>query len=539
MSEIVRVFVKHGFAELVHRMHLSRFLPNRSETGIHSNDIPIAQRLRMSFEELGPTFVKLGQLLATRSDLLPDSVIEEFSKLQDNVNTLSFSEIESFIESEWKKPIASLCTEFSETPMAAASIAQVHGAVLRTGERVAIKIQRPGIAKTIHSDISILRGLSALLEKYVPESRTFNPQGIVEEFFNTILEELDFRIEANNIRRIQNNLSHFERVVIPKVYTDYSTTRILVMERFDGLRFSDREAIIARGMDPSDIVEIGSSIFFHMVMIDGLFHGDLHPGNLFILNDGKIGIIDFGIVGRLSRKVQDAILIMFTALVDEDYESLAYEYVNLCHSTGPIDIPHLQKELMDTISPFVGMSLGEVNVGRLLLRSTSIAVRNRLVVPRELMLLFKAMVTIEAMGKKLDPHFDLMKNGTGLARKVLTNRYSKERILREMVIIGRDAHSLIESGPRLLKRFLKVWAQNQFAFNTRNADIEELAKVLRLSSHALASSIFAVGLMGVGVALLKHSSPIDFFGFPIASWIFVGGGAFIGGKALFQIGKKR
>ena len=288
--------------------------------------------------------------------------------------------------------------------MAAASIAQVHGAVLKTGERVAVKVQRPGIERLIYNDISILRGLAVLLEKYIPESRPSIPTAIVEEFFKTILYELDFVVEANNIRRIQANLKVLPRIAIPHVYSQFSSARLLVLERFEGVRFSDREAIVAKGLNPSEFVEIGSEAFFHMVMEDGIFHGDLHPGNLFILNDGRIGIIDFGIVGRLSRRVRDSIIIMFTALIDEDFETLASEYVTLCQDVGQTDLALLQKDLMDTISPYVGMSLGEVNVGRLLMSSTAIAVRHHLVVPRELLLLFKAMVTIEALGKKLDPN---------------------------------------------------------------------------------------------------------------------------------------
>ncbi len=538
VREILGVLVSHGFADLVHRMKLSRFLPTRYTEIPRLQQVPFAERLRRSFEELGPTFVKLGQLLATRPDLIPEPVVEELQKLQDAVVGVPYKEIQRALEMEWKRPLTDIFSEFEETPMAAASIAQVHGAVLKTGERVAVKIQRPGIAPVIHNDISILRGLAQLMDRYIPESRPFNPRGLVEEFFHTILEELDFRVESNNIRKIKSNLTVFERIRIPRVHEEVSTNRVLVLERFDGIRFSDREAIIGAGIKPSDIVELGSDVFFHMVMMDGLFHGDLHPGNLFVLPDGHIGIIDFGIVGRLSRKVQDSILILFTSLIEEDYETLAFEYINLCNPSGATDIHRLQKDLMDTISPYVGMSLGELNAGRLLLRSTSIAVRHRLQVPRELMLLFKAMVTIEAMGKKLEPNFDIMQVGTKLAKKVLTSRYSKERVMRDFLVIGRDTQGLIENLPRLLKRFLRVWSQNNFAFETRSPETADLSLSVKLLAHTWVVSTLSTALFALGIVFLIQDRDPQILGLPVTAAISLGISFVVLVRTMMILGKR-
>ncbi|MFM8312945.1 MAG: ABC1 kinase family protein, partial [Deltaproteobacteria bacterium] len=392
VTEIVRILVKHGFADLLNRMNLSKFSQEKEIVNPIYSSLSIPERLRLSFEELGPSFVKLGQLLATRSDLIPEAYVEEFSKLQDNVATIPFDEIRSFLETELKAPIDQIFTDFETTPKAAASIAQVHFAALKSGEKVAIKIQRPGIEKIIQNDISILRGIAVLLEKYIPEVEPFNPVGLVEEFFQSIVFELDFRVESNNIRKIKQNLKDLPKIKIPEVYESVSSSKVLVLERFEGIRFSDREAILQAGIDPKSIIEVGADAFFHMVMRDGIFHGDLHPGNLFVLPDGKIGIIDFGIVGRLGKRVKDSIISMFIAIIDEDYESLASEYLNLCSPANDTDLNLLQKDLMDTLSPYVGMSLGDVNAGKLLLRSTYIAAQHHLQVPRELMLLFRAIM---------------------------------------------------------------------------------------------------------------------------------------------------
>ena len=236
--------MRHGYADLIHRMKLNRFIPKRYMAIPRFKNLPPAERLRESFEELGPTFVKFGQLLASRPDLIPEDIITELEKLQDDVKTIPFPTLKRFMEKELDQPLEEIFESIEEAPMAAASIAQVHGAVLKTGERVAVKIQRPGVERIIKNDISILRGLATLLETYVPESQPFNPTGMVAEFFKTILYELDFGVEANNIGRIRKNMEVFPKVAVPKVYSDFSTSRILVLERFEGVRFSDREAVL-------------------------------------------------------------------------------------------------------------------------------------------------------------------------------------------------------------------------------------------------------------------------------------------------------
>lgn len=519
VREILGVLGKHGFAEILHRMKLTRFLPTRYSERPRFQHLPPQERLRMSFEELGPTFVKLGQLMATRPDLIPEAYVEEFEKLQDKVPGVSFTQIREAIEKELKTSMSSVFAEFDEVPIAAASIAQVHRATLVSGERVAVKVQRPDIEKQIVNDVSILRGLAILLEKYIPESKVLNPTGLVEEFFRTILWELDFRVEANNIRRIKRNLAELEKISIPEVYTRFSTERLLALQLFEGIRFSDREAIIAAGIDPVEIVKLGTDAFFHMVMKDGLFHGDLHAGNLFVMKDSRIGIIDFGIVGRLTRRVRDSIIIMFTAIVDEDFDTLASEYVSLCQSTGMTDVGLLQKDLMDSISPYIGMALGEVNIGKVLLRSTSVATKHNLQVPRELMLLFRAILTIEALGKKLDPNFDLLPAGIRLARQTISNRYSKERVMHDLILVGRDVQRLMEITPRLMKRYLHHWEQNHFAFEVRNKDTRALASVIRQSSQTALLCVLCIGMFSVGVTLLFMDRAPQVFGISLFALI--------------------
>lgn len=537
VREIVTVFASHGFADLVHRMQLSRLLPARVAERPRYQEIPPAQRLRAAFEELGPSFVKLGQLLATRPDLIPEVFVEEFAKLQDRANQIPFSEIKQLVESELGGSLEALFASFDQNPTAAASIAQVHFAVLHTGEKVAVKVQRPGIDKIVQNDISVLRGLASILERTVPETKTFNPTGLVEEFFRTILQETDFLIEANNIRRIGKNLADNPKIAIPQVYLKQSSRRVLTLERFEGIRFSDREAILAAGINPLSIVEAGSEAFFHMVMHDGLFHGDLHGGNLFVLPDGRIGMIDFGIVGRLSRNVRDSVITMFIAIINEDYDTLADEYIGLCRTTGPTQGVLLQKDLMDTISPYVGMSLGEINIGQLLLRSTSIAVRHHLQVPRELMLLFKAILTIESLGKRLEPGFDILSIGHQLARQALSVRYSRERIARDLLIMGRDFQTLLEISPRILRRFLSHWAANDFSIEHRNPDTARVAQSVLIAARVVGWSVISAGSFAVACLHLWRNPSALFLGLPAESLLWLGFALFASAAGLWPLRK--
>ena len=536
-SEILTTFARHGFATFVQRMKLERLVKGAQTA--EEPHVPVPVRLRRAFEELGPTFVKLGQLLASRPDLIPESYIEEFERLQDNVSSVPFPQIKAHVEAELGKPLEAVFADFDETPIAAASIGQVHGAILKTGEKVAVKIQRPGIEPLIQNDVSILRGIAQLLERYVPETKTLNPVGLVEEFFRTILYELDFLVEANNIRRIKKNLENLPKIRVPKVYTEFSTPRVLVLERFEGIRFTDRKAVVEAGINPMDIVSAGSDAFSQMVMRDGLFHADLHGGNLFVLPDGTIGIIDFGIVGRLSHRVQDSILSMFTALIDEDFETVASEYLDLCQATGSSDPAALQKDLMDVISPYMGMRLGQVNVGKLLLRSTSIAAKHNLQVPRELMLLFKAIFTIEALGKKLEPEFDILQVGYRQARSVLTLRYSKERVFKDLIVIGRDLQLLAERIPRIGKRFLRQWAQSGFAFETRSPDTARLARAFRQFTYHAVAAVLALSLTALGIVLLILDRGPWILGVPVWAFLALSSAFSILGQSLWVLRKAR
>ncbi len=528
LRQILAVFSKYGFVDIVDRMDLGKFLPSRLAAFAESQaDLSTQERLRMAFEELGPTFVKFGQLLSTRPDLVPEAFIEEFTKLQDNVQTLSYETIKAVVEGELKRPIEQAFAQFDVKPLASASIAQVHEARLHSGEKVVIKVQRPEIEKIIDTDVSLLAFLAGLLEKYIPESRVFSPKTIVSEFFRTLEFELDFVIEANNIQKISENMASIQEVVIPKVYKHLSTHKVLTLERLEGIRLNDLKGMDALGIDRKRIVHLGARAFFKSVMIDGLFHGDLHGGNMFVLPGNRLGIIDFGIVGRLSEKSRDQLANMFLALLTEDYETLCYQYAELGISGPSVDFDAFQREVRNAISPYVGLSITDVNSGKILIEATKIAAKYNIKIPGDWMIVFKAILTTEGMGRTLDPEFDLLATGKELVKDLVKNQYSMQRLSRDFLWVAKDVATLLQVLPRQIRWMFRKFNSNDFAFEIKSPDLENLRHQLDINGRRVSASVLVAGLFVASSIALQHASGHKIWDYPIFSVIYFVIGCFV------------
>lgn len=492
------MFAKNGFQNVAEKIRLGRFLLERLSRPDIERYTP-AERLRMAFEELGPTFVKLGQVLATRPDLVPPEFVEEFKRLHDQVAPIPFEAVESVLEEQFGTGIQEVFRDIEPVPLAAASIAQVHRATLVDGTEVVVKIQRPGIADIIADDVNVLYYIAELLQKYVAEARPFNPVGIVDEFFKTFDLETNFIIEANNIRRFHENFKDDPTVKIPHVYFEYSGRRVLVLEALKGVPLSQKAALEQVGIDRLKVMRAGIRCYFRQVFRFGLFHGDLHAGNLFILPDNGIGLVDFGIVGRLNRRVQDAIANMFVALYVEDYERLAYEYVELAPYSDAINVDEFAKDLQDLLAPYFGLSLKNVDLGRLLMDSTAIAARHRLVLPTELMLFFKSIVTVEGMAHMIMKDFNLLDHALEFAEEIVKAKYSPDRLKEEVGHFGRDTSALLKGLPRQLKQFVRKINHPDFAFKLSLVELDELKRSVETSSN-----IIFLGLV-IGSLILSAS----------------------------------
>lgn len=532
LQTIARVFARYGFQSLAERIRLGRFIAERL-TGIDIEEFSPAERLRMAFEELGPTFVKLGQLLATRPDLIPEEFCEEFKQLHDRVQPLPFERMKATLEAHfggdpesgaWQRVFES----FDPEPIGTASIAQVYRARLRSGHDVVVKVQRPGITEVIKNDIGVLYFLAERIQQFVPELAVFNPVGVVDEFFKTLELEVNFNVEANNIKRFQQNFRDDPSIKIPHVFLEYSGPKVLVLEALPGAPLSQPASLAQAGVDRSEIMRIGIRCYFKQVFVHGLFHGDLHAGNLFILPDGRVGLIDFGIVGRLSERVRDSIANMFIALYSEDYERLAYEYVDVAPFREPVDVDVFAKDLQDLLAPHFGLNLRSVNLGRLLMASTAVAARHRLVLPSDLMLFFKSIVTVEGMGRTIQPEFDLLPHAIEFASELAGQAFKFDRLKSDALAFSRDAAVLTKTLPRQLRQIVRRINHPEFAFRFSLVELDELKRSVEASANLLFLGLVIGSLILSASAAMFLTGESRVFGIPVLSALLYSGAGALG-----------
>jgi len=492
----------------VEKLNLDSFLKGNSEVasadGSDKEHLSVPERLRLSFEELGPTFIKFGQLMASRPDLIPPDYIDEMSLLHDRVQEIEFSVICDVIAEElgpdWKNHFQSI----EEKPLGSASIAQVHAARLKTGEDVVLKVQRPGIVHKINDDLNVLYFIAELVEKYIPEVRSFNPIGMVDEYFKTLELETNFVVEANNIRRFKENFAppyeHSQKIMIPKVYFDLTTERVLTMQRLMGKTLSDPRALLQTEVNPETVIQLGLKAYLKMVFVDGFFHGDLHAGNFLIFPHNVIGLIDFGVVGRLNSKTQMAIVNMLIALSKEDYLRLAYEYVDLAPFSEDVNVDTFAKDLQSLISPYYGLTLKNVNVGKILMSSSSIAARHGLKIPTELMLFFKSIISIEGLGQRIQKDFDFLSFILTQVGSVAQSLFEPAKMTHEAQLLFRESKTFLAALPRQLNLIFR--RMNSPDYRSR-VQIDELQE-FRISITRSFSLLF----LGVVISALIIASSL-------------------------------
>jgi Predicted unusual protein kinase len=473
----------------------------------------------MSFEELGPTFVKLGQLLATRPDLVPEEYVLEFEKLHDRVQPLPYPVIADVLKDEFGDSLFHKFESIDPMPLGSASIAQVHKAQLKTGEEVVVKVQRPGIVQTINEDLKILYMLAELLEYYIPETRPFNPVGIVNEYFKTLELETNFVVEANNIRRFAENFATDPLVKVPKVYFDFTTERVLTMEALNGVPLSQESALSQDGVDPNEVIKHGLKVYLKMVFADGLFHGDLHAGNFFVMPHNQIGLIDFGVVGRLNSRTQAAVANMLLALSREDYDRMAYEYVDLAPFSDKVNVDLFAKDLRELIAPYYGLTLKNVNLGKILMRSSGIAARHHLQVPTELMLFFKSIVSIEGIGRKIQKDFDFLQHALAFAGEIVKHQFEPTKMMNEVSQVMRESRSLIHALPRQLNFMLRKVNSPDHSFKMQVPDIQELKKSVEVSFNLLFLGVIIGALILSSSFIFVHPTENHLMGMPTMSFI--------------------
>jgi len=370
---------------------------------------PLPARMRMAAEELGPSFVKLGQLVASSPGLFPESWATEMGGLRDSVAPFSFDDVVATVEADLARPMASVFCEFEETPIKAASIGQVHRATLRSGEQVVVKVQRPGLPELVRKDVKTLLTLASVLQR-LPWTRIASPRATAEDFARTLHEEIDFRMEADSMDRMRRHLaeSGIEDVLIADIYWDLTGPRVLTMQRIDGIAFDDIEAMQSAGIDTQRLLRMGVQSVVEGVLVYGFFHGDLHAGNMAVLPDGRFVLYDFGIVGRLTESVRSRLAQYLIASVTLDHEALVRALKSFGSVPDDVDIPSMAREIERLYEPFMHGGINTVELGTLMMTMIETMVRYEVHIPRELVLLSKQLLYLEGAARTLAPEADLL-----------------------------------------------------------------------------------------------------------------------------------
>lgn len=518
---ILGVLIKYGFGHFVEQLNIDYYL-ELGKRIVTLDKIPKElerlsqpQRLRLVMEELGPTFIKLGQLLSTRPDVLGKEYIHEFSKLQDKVPAVLIDEVKAQIESELGAPAEDLFEEFCKEPLAAASIAQVHRGKLKSGEEVVFKVRRPGIEKVVETDIDVLMGLAYLIEQHVPAVALYDPVGLVKEFQRNIMREMNFTREGRTADRFSANFADNETVYTPKVFWDYSGEAVLTMEYVQGIKISDLATLSEQGYDLKEIARRGADAFLKQVLDYGLFHADPHPGNVFILPEQVICMLDYGMVGRLGQDLKDQLVELLQALLNRDVDRIISQLLYSGELADESDLRSLKRDLHDFIEDYYDIVLQDIKVGKLLSEFIEILTHHRIHFPADYMLLAKALIIMEGVGRQLDPDFCMISHMRPYIKRMVLERFSPKSISEQA---GRIAHaytSLAKNLPQDIKEFINRLNRNQFKIDLEHRGLEKLVTDLDRSSNRVSFAV-VIGSLIVGSSLVMQidKGPM-LFGFPV------------------------
>ncbi len=527
LREIYVVLVRHGFRDLAQRLGFSGRTEGESEPPSKSDPKkhPLAERVRLVAIDLGPSFVKLGQLASTRPDILPAAWIAELKRLQDEVPPLPFDEIRLAVEASLGATLEEIYESFDQEPLAAASIAQVHRAVLKHEDGpkdVVVKVQRPNIANTIARDVELLHTLARVVERTIPESHIYRPSALVDQFDHAITSELDFSLEADNAKRFAENFAAHPHAVFPRIYKEASGKRVITMEYLDGHKVYD--AIEKKGHKGSIIAKAATGIVIKSIFEDGFFHADPHPGNILIFGDPehpKIGLVDLGMVGRLSPELRNKTIDMMIAAIRNDHMALADALYEVGTPTKKIDMRAYRAEVSRLADKYLNKPLGEIDLAMMISDLVGGATKFGLEIPPDFLLVGKALMTIEGVGKEIDPHLDVYAEARPYFLELLRKRYAPERIALDM---WRGAERLSKASYDLPQQAREVMDDLRHGrLTVQSRDIERSRVTDRLGRRLFTGLVVSALILG-GSWLIAQQGDLRYVGGALLvfgmSWLF-------------------
>ncbi len=513
--QILAVLFKYGFGDLLELLKLDHYVSAGLQLISKKQPVKVEkltrpQGLRMALEELGPTYIKLGQILSTRPDLIPVDFLQELSRLQDKVPPFPAAAARKIIETELEVGIDILFSQFDDIPLASASIGQVHRARLQNGQEVALKVQRPGIQKVIEVDLEIMLHLATLMEHHIEELAFHRPIKIVEEFARTLEKELDYLLEAANMERAALNFSNDPSTLIPAVFRELSTVRVLTTECVKGIKVSNIEQLDSSGLDRKLITSRGADILLRMIFEHGFFQADPHPGNIFVLPDNVICLIDFGMVGSVDRRTRETFGDLLDGIVKKDASKVAKVLLQLTLWEEEPDIRAFEIDVTDFMAHHLFKPLKEVRIGKLLHHLLDLASRHRLRIPPNIFLMMKSLTTVEGVARMLDPEFDIFGKAAPFIRSLLLERYSPQRLSADVFQLTADLMKFTRQFPQDLLDVARLARRQQLSLRIENRGLERTLSTHDQISNRLSFSIIIAALI-IGSALIVISETPPFF----------------------------
>jgi len=527
---ILRVLFKYGFDDLIERLHIDQYLESgmrminrKQREQVHRYSRP--ERLRMALEELGPTFVKLGQLLSTRPDFIPPDFLDELAMLQDKVPPFSYREVVTIFREEVGASPEDIFSSFDKTPLAAASIGQVHRARLVDGDEVVVKVQRPGIENIIAVDLEILAHIAGLMEEHLEEIQGHRPTDVVNEFARSLSREIDFVIELTSIQRFSRQFAGSSDTYVPGVYPALSTERLLVMEYIDGVKAGDGVALREQGYDLSLVASRGANLIMEQIFVHGFFHADPHPGNILVMEDSVICFIDFGQMGRLSLKEREDFTDLVLAIIAGDERKVTTGVLKMTIQHGEIDRDALGRDLGDFVDQYVYKPLGEIAADRILQDILDLVTSHSLALRPNLYLMMKALATVEGLGLRLDPELELITLASPFMRRVKQDQFKPKRLAEDMGATGAEYLGLFRDLPEDLGTIIKQFKDGRVRVELEHRGFHMFGISLdRISNRIAFAIVLAAQIIGSSLIVLSDIPP-KWHGIPligIIGFLFAG-----------------
>ena len=512
-KKIAALLWKYGRSDVVKGMGLGDEVDTQALAAQHPGDASPTE-LADDLEAMGPTYVKLGQVLSSRPDLLPLPYIQALSRLHDGVKPFSYAEVEEIVTDELNVRISKAFLDFEPVPLAAASLGQVHAATLRDGRRVVVKVQRPGIDKQITEDMVVFSQIAEWLDKHTEFGKRYRVQSVIEEFRLVLKQELNYELEANNLRTMAKNLAGFERIFVPQPITDYSTRRILTMDYVQGRKITALGPLTTLDMPGDALAEDLFKAYLKQVLVDGFFHADPHPGNVFLTNDHRIALLDLGMVGTTTPTMQENLLKILIAVSEGKSEDAATVLVNMSEVSSDFDEASLRKQVGHLVVQQRDQQLSQLNVGKTLLDVSQTAAREGLFVPSELTLLGKTLLQLDQIGKILNPNFDPNEAIQRNATEIMAQRMRKQATQGSLLSSILEMRDFVTGLPTRLNKIMDVVGNSELEIKVRAVDAGLVMEGFQKIANRISAGLILAALIVGASLLMQVNTRFQLFGYP-------------------------